>query len=211
MNKEGASFPVSPLEQEYIASCYPLPDRPGIEDCNRWKEELKVTISQGKQIDLFVSDIKSAFPHLAGLGNKGYFTEISVQEYFEGLDKDGSHNKNLYLFARNLTKALKKSPDPDKAREILSAVLDHVDGCSVRAGDLTSGKVWSFRGINQEEVDQEYFNTRIGQRFVLMHGVSSIGPIAIREISPLEFESYTKWFEKIQKSPRNPFHLLKNE
>ena len=41
------------VEQKYIATCYPLPDRKGIEKCNVWKHKLQTQYSAEKK-DFFI-------------------------------------------------------------------------------------------------------------------------------------------------------------
>jgi hypothetical protein len=206
-SKETLSFTVNPLEQEYIATCYPLPDRPGLDSCAAWKGKLTESAKTGEKIELLVPEISLAFPHLASLAIKGYFEKNSVQQYFEGLLQEGAHDTNLYLFAKRVAKNLKGSDDPN-AQKVLASVLDHANGCSVKPVDLEKGKMWTFAEVVDASVDQKYFGVNIGQRFVLAHGISEIGPVAIRELTVDEFKIYTSWFEKLHKSPRNPFKHL---
>jgi hypothetical protein len=202
MNRE--ILPINTLEQEYIATCYPLPDRPGLESCAIWKEKLAKVVPAKKEVDLSVPEIALAFPYITGLARRGYFESTTVQEYFEGLSDDVMHDRDLYIFARNVSNNLKGKDHP-QITKVIESVLDCANGCSVKPVDLTKGKMWTFGGITDVNVDQDYFGSKIGERLVLVHGISDVGPIAIRELTQDEFDKYTKWFDKTQKRSDNPF------
>jgi hypothetical protein len=204
-NKENLSFRVNSLGQEYIATCYPLPDRPGLEDCEVWKGKLIKSFQTGEEVEIRIPDILLAFPHLAGLAAKGFFETTSVSQYFERLEEEGAHDKNLYLFAKRVYRNLKPFAEK-QARKIMLSVLDHANGCAVKPADLALGTVWNFGGTINQEIDQDYFGDKIGERYILVHGQSRVGPVAIRSLMEEEFQRYVSWFEKIQKSKDNPFN-----
>lgn len=188
---------LTPIEQRYIATCYPLPDRPFLDEANEWKERLKESSLKNEDIEVAANDISRAFPHIGMLYRRGFFDERSIRSYFEATDQE-SHNMRMYLFAKSV--ARKHPPE-----HILLGVLDHVEHCSVKVADLDSSTLWSYGGPYQCTLDTDYFNLSPNSNWVLVHGKNKNGVIVIRDILEDEFERFRRWFEERQSSSRNPF------
>ena len=187
---------LNPIEQRYIATCYPLPDRPGIEYVEEWKERMRQSSLEGKAVEIPVDRICAPFPHVGSLCEKGFFETTGVQEYFEGLG-EGSHNMRMYQFAKRV--ARNRLPD-----EILKGVLEHVDGCSVKPARMSDSTVWSFSGPRKARIDRDYFGHQECE-YGLLHGKNRGMLVLIRGITQEEFEKYRSWFEDRAKSKTSPF------
>ena len=192
---------LTPIEQRYISTCYPLPDRPFLDKVEYWKRILREGSKNDKNLEISLNDLGLAFPHIGMLYIQGFFDERSIQSYFEGIDEK-SHNMRMYLFAKKIYR--KKFP------QTLN-VLSHIEYCSVKPAELETEKIYSYGMIYNYPVDTEYFGMRFKNNFVLVHGRSENGLIAIRDITEEEFERFTKWFEERQKSKDNPFVKFKDE
>lgn len=202
------SVVLSPLEQRYVASCYPLPDRPGLDSCNLWKARLRQSAGDGGMVEIKAREIGMAFPHLAMLIMQGKFQGIeTVQGYFESLKEGGlSHNLNLYKFAKSVGRAA-KSMEKEEYAERLVPVMDHVNGCAVKPADLSGNKVWTFGGFEESGIDSHYFGNDKFCRYALVHGVNEEGlPVAVRPIDASLFAVYRNWYEGRWKSKDNPFN-----
>ena len=189
---------LTPLEQRYISTCYPLTDRPFYEEAMTWKEKLREAAVAGKDIEVPTRELVIAFPHIGRLYLEGFFKERSIQSYFEGLGQ-GSHNLRMYLFAKRLARS--QAPEP-----IILDVLHHVETCSVRVASLGDLTTWSYGGTYPCPLDVEYFGAHVEGSYVLVHGRSEKGPVVIRSLSTEDFERFKAWFEKRQAARlRNPF------
>ncbi len=188
---------LTPLELRYLATCYPLKDRPGIDEANRWKALARDRAGRTETRELPLRDIALAFPHVCGLAIKGFFEMRSVQDYFEGLDQE-SHIMRLYLFARSA--ARKSTPE-----HLMLGILQHTEGCSVRIADASAGKVWGFGGIYALPINTQYFSQPVIGRYMLVHGHEQGHAVAIRAVSDPVFQVYSGWFEDRHKSKDNPF------
>jgi hypothetical protein len=195
-NMQESEIILTPLEQRYISTCYPLPDRPFIKEANKWKERLRKTQEMGN-ILLSLEEIGKAFPHIGMLYKIGFFEKRSIQSYFEGLDEKG-HNTRMYLFAKKCERS--KIP-----KEMLLGVMLHVEHCSVRIAETKNSKICSYLGEYEYPIDLNYFGNGFSNEYVIVHGKSEKGAIAIRDLSRDEFDVYKKWFEERQKSKSNPF------
>jgi hypothetical protein len=193
---------LTPIEQRYISTCYPLPDRPCLDKVEYWKRILRESAKNDKNLEISFNDFGLAFPHIGILYLQGFFDERSIQSYFEGIDEK-SHNMRMYLFAKKMDR--KRSP------QILNVLL-HIEYCSVKPADLENQKIHSY-GMNYDyPIDTGYFSDmQLKNNFVLVHGKSKKGLIAIREITKEEFEIFSNWFEERQKSKENPFVKFKDE
>ncbi len=187
---------LTPIEQKYIATCYPLPDKPFLDEANKWKEILRETSSNGEDIEVSVNDIGRAFPHIGTLYQRGLFNKRSVRSYFEGTDQE-SHNMRMYLFAKNI--ARKQPPE-----HIVLKVLHHVECCSVKVADLDSFIIWSYGMTYTFPLDTDYFGIKPRSNRVFVHGKSERGMVVVRDVSEEEFEKFRSWFEERQSSD-NPF------
>lgn len=196
----------SPIEQRYVASCYPLPDRPGIASCLDWRKTFTHYARNLQEVAVAIAQLAEPFPHLARLALEGVFNRQSIQSYFEGLEfpekGEGlkAHNPNLYLFAISTMRA--KLPE-----EILRSVLAHVDGCSVKPACLSRKSVMGYDG---EKTDQPIDVAFLSHDppisdCVLVHGCSQNGHQAIRYITPAEYQRFQAWFHARQQSKLNPF------
>ncbi|MEM5870677.1 MAG: hypothetical protein QW758_01850 [Candidatus Aenigmatarchaeota archaeon] len=203
---------LNPIEQRYIATCYPLKDRPYYEEALRAREIFRDYAIKNETIEIDLNNIALAFPHLARLIREGFFKERTIQSYFEGID-DKSHNMRNYLFA--------KSRMRDKLPEnVLFDILHHVEYCSVRPCYLKENIIFSYGGEVKDDIDKYYFSLSIGQEsfqvenreyeFAFLHGRSEKGSIFVRYVSKEEFENLLKWFEERWKSKENPFRIIKN-
>ncbi len=188
---------LTPLEQRYISTCYPLPDRPFIDEVHEWQERLRISSTKGESIVAVVADIGRVFPHVGRLCREGFFDERSIQSYFEGIDPL-SHTMRMYLFGKRV--ARKQPPE-----HILLAVLHHIEHCSVRVADLNTSTVWSYGMTYQYPLDIHYFNLNARSSRVLVHGKSNKGVIVVRDASEEEFEKFSSWYEERQSSNTNPF------
>ncbi|MEM7816694.1 MAG: hypothetical protein QXZ20_02145, partial [Candidatus Aenigmatarchaeota archaeon] len=136
---------LNPIEQRYIATCYPLKDRPYYEDALRLRETFRYYAIKNETIEIDVNNIALAFPHLARLITEGFFKERTIQSYFEGID-DKSHNMRNYLFA--------KARMRDKLPEhVLFDILHHVECCSVRPCYVKDNLILSYGGEIKDEID----------------------------------------------------------
>jgi hypothetical protein len=189
------------IEQRYISTCYPLPDRPFLDKAYYWKGILRKNVKNNQNLELSFNDLGLAFPHIGLLYLQGFFEKRSIQSYFEGLDKK-SHNMRMYLFAKKIYR--KNFP------EILD-VLSHIEYCSVKPADLNSEKIYSYGMVYEYPIDTKYFDINFKNDFVLIHGKSENGLIAIRDITKEEFERFADWFRERQKSKDNPFVKFRDE
>lgn len=198
------SIILNPIEQRYLASCYPLKDRSWYDEALRWREIFRNYAKSNSNVEIEVISIAKAFPHFARLCIEGFFIDRTVQNYFEGTDEK-SHNMRNYLFA----KSRKREKLP---KEILEEMLEHVEYCSVRPVSLRDRIVFSYGGPREEEIDTEYFGIDLVHEsdFAFVHGRSNKGSILIRGVSEEEFKNLVKWFEERQKSKDNPFRKIKN-
>jgi hypothetical protein len=198
---------VNTLDQSYIATCYPLPNREGLDQCIDWKTKLKHSVLAASSINLSADDLRAPFPHLYRLLQEGYFDSTTIQDYFEGTNS-GSHNQNLYLFAKAVYRRLKRAPEP-VIEEILFPVLNHINGCAVKPANLDDHTIWSFgKIITTTDINQNYFGNHPAQRFALVHGIENGQHIIIRSISEDEFSAYSSWYTSHFKSNGNPFSEL---
>lgn len=187
---------LTPLEQRYLSTCYPLPDRPFYDEVSKWKEFLRWNSIEDKDLELS-DELLRVFPHIGRLYMNGLFNRRSIQSYFEGIDLD-SHNMRMYLFAK---RAARNIP-PD----ILSSILSHVKTCSVKPADMSTSTIWSYDGVYHGEIDLSYFNLTLGGFYVFVHGANGSDiDIAIRQITKEEFDLLRNWYEERQKSKENPF------
>jgi hypothetical protein len=198
-----------PIEQRYVASCYPLPDRPGIEACLDWRGHFAQAANQNqKQLVVSVAQLVEPFPHLARLILAGAFKKMSIQEYFEGLrfPEQASgfsyHNPNLYLFATST--ARRKPPN-----HVLRPVLDHINGCSVKPARISTSTVANYLNESVNPIDLSFLNHDPNPSdYVLVHGFNHSGHHqAIRYITPKEYQHYQSWFTARQRSRHNPFRF----
>jgi len=201
--KTGSVIVLTPIEQRYISTCYPLPDRPFYNEALFWKNKLRESSVKDEDIEVPFEDIGKAFPHICRLYKEGFFDERSIQSYFEGVD-DKSHNMRMYLFAKRVARGKR----PELA---LINVLRHVEACSVKPADLRRSLVWSYGAVRRSLIDTEYFNSSPQSDLVFVHGRSNGGEVVVRDVSEEEFERLKSWFEERQKSKENPFVRFRNE
>jgi hypothetical protein len=171
--KESNQLVFNLYEQRYVASCYPLPDRDGIEECLYWKGVFADFVAKRQeQAWVAISKLSRPFPHLARLGVQGYFEKVPIQNYFEGLS-EGSHNLNLYLFGVNLGRKIKSMP-VETRRQVLLPVLDHVNGCAAKPANLETNQVWTYKSVESARFDEELIDTgsrpSLGDRSWLKRG-----------------------------------------
>lgn len=196
-------FPVekillSPIEQRYVSTCYPLEDRPRYDEAMAWKKKLQKSAIAGEPVEVDAGDFGRAFPHVGRLYSEKLFDEISFLHYFEGTDQN-SHNMRAYLFAKNVAK--KNIP-----REIMRSVIHHLTVCSVRVARLEDSRVWSYGGSYSMELDRTYFGDSQFGQYAFLHGRSEKGPVVVRTASEEEFEKLSSWFERIHsKNKKSPF------
>lgn len=204
LSKNRRNILINTVEQRYIATCYPLKDRPYYEEALKWRERFREYAKMNKTIEIDANEIKLAFPHLARLIIEGFFENRTIQSYFEGVDEK-SHNMRNYLFAKSRMR--EKLP-----QEILSDILLHVEYCSVRPCDLRNNLVISYSGEREENIDKYYFDgdSLLDANFAFLHGKSENGSVVIREVTKEEFDILAKWFKERQKSRENPFRRIKN-
>ncbi len=187
----------TPIEQRYLSTCYPLPDRPFYDEAMVWKENMRYLSMKNETIDVSLRHIVKAFPHLGALYVKGLFDKRTVKSYFEGTDQD-SHNMRMYLFAKS---AYRKGL-PEKA---LLDVLEHVEACSVKPADLRNSLIYSYGDNYHSQLDTEYLDIVPESDFVFVHGRSPDGEIVIRDVMEEKFEALREWFDKRKESKSNPF------
>ncbi len=197
---------LNPIEQKYIGTCYPLPDREGIKECSLWKQELKRNYD-GNNREFDIEKLKTPFPFIYA-----FFTahpQKMIQDNFEALDEN-SHIRKLYAKATH-TKinldVLEKNP---AAKLAYLKLLEHYEGCAVKVADLGQRLIWGYGGIYHTKIDENYFE-KIKGRYAIIHGKSDNGLIVIREISEDEFRMYKTVFEEIQQRDNNPFRKYKND
>lgn len=197
---------LTPIEQKYIGTCYPLPDRQGINECNIWKNKLQKDYS-GKNIEFDLDEFKTPFPFIyTFLTTK---QNSKIQKRFEGISDD-SHIKKLYNKAENIKIKLDIIQQNLSAKNAYLKLLEHYEGCSVKVADLEKNLVWGYGGIYNVKIDKNYFE-KIEGKYAILHGKSENGLIAIRNITLNEFNVYIKVFEKIQNSENNPFKRFKTD
>jgi len=192
---------LTPIEQRYISTCYPLPDRPFLDKVEYWKRILREAAKNNKNLEVSLHDFSLAFPHIASLYLKGFFNERSIQSYFEGIDEK-SHNMRMYLFAKKMYR--------NNFPKIFDVLL-HIEYCSVKPADLETEKIYSYGMVYNYPIDVDYFGFYPENNLILLHGKSERGLIAIRELTKKEFKIFVSWFEERQKSKDNPFAKLKDE
>lgn len=173
---------LTPIEQRYVATCYPLPDQPNHDIVIYWKAKLTLSARANMPFAAHIKNLTQPFPDLARLVKDGFLTSRSVQSYFEGLD-EASHNARLYTFATN---AMKNSIP----QHILESMLSHVRNCMTTVGH--GGLITSPFGECQEQVDQETFG--ITGEYLLLHGKSKKGHVAIRAISEEDYTAFQQYF-----------------
>lgn len=201
-----AKITLTPIEQKYIGTCYPLIDRVGIQECIIWKNKIKINYS-AENIEIDLEEFKIPFPFIyTFLKTK---QNSSIQERFEGISDD-SHIKKLYNKAENIKVKLEVLEKNSEAKNAYLKLLEHYEGCSVKVADLEKNLVWGYGGIYNLRIDKNYFE-KIEGKYAILHGKSENGLIAIREISFNEFQKYTEIFSKIQNSENNPFKKFKKD
>lgn len=196
-----------PIEQRYVASCYPLPDRPGFDACLNWRRTFSEYVRQNlESVTTSVGELAEPFPHLSRLALQGMFNSVSIQAYFEGLNFPemangvSYHNPNLYLFA---AATVRHHAPP----AILAPVLDHIAGCSVKPAILSSSRVIDYVGDQPQLINRDFLqhDTAVTD-YVLVHGFATNGAHqAIRYLQPNEFDRFRHWFVARQQSKTNPF------
>lgn len=199
---------LNPIEQRYIASCYPLKDRAYYEEALKMRNIFRELANKNEKIEIDLSTIALAFPHLSRLYIEGFFNNRTIQSYFEGID-DKSHNMRNYLFAKaRMREALKIKEYP---WEIMKYVLEHVEYCSVKPCYVEENLIISYCGELKDEIDKNYFSLADDQEscFAFVHGRSEKGSILIRYVTKDEFENLLEWFEKRYESKENPFKMIK--
>ncbi len=197
---------LSPVVQKYMASCYPLPDRPFINETEEWKTRLQDLQRGKKHLNLPVAKIARAFPHLGKLHLKGFFDHRSIQSYFEGTDPQ-SHNMRMYLLAKRMAR--------DGVPEVvMQSILEHIETCSVKVAQIikksdhrTHGRVWSYGSTYLADLDTESLNPAIRTSNVVVHGRSDRGLTVIRDAGPA-FEPLKEWF--IERQQNGGGKLFKN-
>lgn len=200
------SLEFSPIEQRYVASCYPLPDRPGIAACLDWRVTFTQYALQLQRTSVAITQLIEPFPHLAQLALKGQFTKSPIQAYFEGLEFPETangidcHNPNLYLFAGKIARH-------NQQNHVLAAVLDHVSGCSVKPVYLPDTTMTDFAGTRQVALNTQFLQLDSDPtKFALVHGFDQQNRHqVIRYITPIEYHRFKDWFLARQRSPHNPF------
>lgn len=195
---ENGKIRLTPVEQRYIASCSPLPDRIFYDEAIKWKEILRKSAIDDKLMEVPVTELTKPFPNITRLYFEGLFKTRSVQDYFEGADIK-SHNLRMYSYAK---KAL-KLPEIE-----LLAVLSHIEQCSVRiawAETDNLATVFSYKNNYGIELDKEYLDIHPVTECVFIHGKSEKGAIVVRGAEDFEVKEVMDWFENIQKNPKNPF------
>lgn len=197
---------LSPTVQKYMASCYPLADRPFINEAEQWKTHLQDLQLEPKTIELPLLKIARAFPHLGKLKLKGFFDRRSIQSYFEGTDPD-SHNMRMYLLAKRMAR-------DGAPPEVMDSILEHIETCSVKVAqisgksdDKTFGRVWSYGGTYHAELDTQSLNPTIRSPEVFIHGRSDRGLMVIRDAGPA-FEPLKEWY--IERQQNGGGKLFKN-
>ncbi len=189
---------LSVLEQKYVSTCYPLPDRPFLAEAMHWKEVYRRASAQNEVLRVPLRDVARAFPHFGRMYYQGLFNKMSVQEYFESITQD-SHTMRNYLFAKNVAK---NNPPED----ILRSVLHHITGCSVRVARTTDSMIWSFGGTYEAKLDLLYFGEQEYGEYVFVHGMSENGAIVIADAPEDKFRTLKEWYEARQAKSKNPFN-----
>lgn len=211
MQKEADQLNFSPIEQRYVASCYPLPDREGYAACMDWRSAFAAMAEKHHDATVELSQLAEPFPHLTRLALTRMFRSISIQDYFEGLDFPETsrglvyHNPGLYLFAKRVARTSNKNP---AMRSALLSVLDHVSGCSVKPALLSEGLVMDYSGVWKKEALLVDFlkHDAAANDYLLVHGKTHTGAhIGIRMIDTETFEAFTRWFHQRAYSKENPF------
>jgi len=199
---ENGKIRLTPVEQRYIASCSPLPDRIFYDEAIKWKEIMRKSAIDDKLMEVPVIELTKPFPNITRLYFQGLFKNRSVQSYFEGIDSQ-AHNLRMYSFAKKIERnGFLQNMVPD--------VLAHVELCSVKVADLVESRVWSYTGIyrggdNNFLIDTDYLKVHPITDYVFVHGKSEKGLIAVRSAKEHEVEIMKEWFERRQRSSKNPF------
>jgi len=196
-------------EIKYVATCYPLPDRPGLCECEEWKKKLRQHLnSNNKTFEISSSEIRIPFPFLAKFINDGFFEKRSFQNYFEDTD-ELSHNEDNYQFILQIFNGKDLSKLSQEPKNALLKVLEHVLGCTIRIYDRVENKEWNLFGcIDNPKIDFNHFANSIKNtgNYYFLHGKSETGSIVIREINQTEFLKYKSWLDsKIKLKNENPF------
>lgn len=211
MKKELKSLQFSPIEQRYVASCYPLPDRDGFAACMDWRTTFSQLADQQQNAAVEIAQLAEPFPHLTRLALSNVFGAISIQEYFEGLDFPETtsglvyHNPGLYLFAKSIAR---KSNNHPAMRAALLSALDHVSGCSVKPALYSDGIVMDYSGVwKKENISVDFLkHDKTTDNYLLVHGKTHSGAhIGIRRIDKETFDIFSQWFLKRAESRENPF------
>lgn len=195
---------LNPIEQKYIGTCYPLPDRIGLELCNIWKNKLK-TNYKNEDIKINLNELKIAFPFIYNFltTNKSG----SIQNRFEGISED-SHLKKLYIKAENIKIKIEILEKNLEGKKAYLKLLEHYEGCGIKVADLERNIVLGYGGDYNVKIDKNYFEEITG-RYVIIHGKSQNGLIVIRTITKSEFDLYAKILKDIQNRTNNPFKKFK--
>jgi len=190
---------LNPIERRYIATCPFLEERMSPEEAKTWRDKLRYSSEEYATIEMD-NGFALAFPHITRLYRSGEFNDRNIQDYFEGGDEK-SHNMRMYLFVKKLKR--KKAPE-----HFLRRVVRHVNICAVKPADIDRSIVWFFGGEKEVPIDENYFDMERGGRYAFVHGESDKGNIVVRYVSRKEFERMRVWFEKRNKSKRNPFKTI---
>lgn len=166
-----------------------------------WRELFRILIAKNvKSIELGLDSIKEPYKKIAEYFESGVFSSgDDVREYFESLyDVDeemmnGKVSHNVLLF--------RTCVDEKDLEQIYQREL-----CSLKVTDVKNKKTWGFAGVYENmRINKKHFNFKIEGDYLLTHGSSLIGLIAVKSIDKEEFEKYRAWYEEVHKHPKNPF------